>query len=72
MVTYTLTNLPAYMSVTLHVRVLTKYYVGPPSNMLEFDTLEGGERSSVGGLYSLSFETGVLYLILRMGFVLIF
>ena len=44
-VTYTLTNLPAYMSVTLHVRVLTKYYVGPPSNMLEFDTVEGGERS---------------------------
>ena len=47
MVSFKLTNLPAYMSVSLHVRVLTKYYVGPPSNMLEFDTLEGGEKQKV-------------------------
>ena len=45
-VNYVLTNLPANTDVTLHVRVLAKYYVGPPSNVLEFATKEGGERSS--------------------------
>ena len=35
------TRLPAYSDVILHVRVLTKYYVGPPSNKVEFRTLEG-------------------------------
>ncbi|KAI0242502.1 Neuroglian [Lamellibrachia satsuma] len=40
-VNYVLTNLPANTDVTLHVRVLTKYYVGPPSNVLEFATKEG-------------------------------
>ena len=42
-VTYLLTHLPADTSVTLHVRVLTKYYVGPPSDVLEFRTKEGGK-----------------------------
>ena len=42
-VTITVRHLPPNSQVTLQVRVLNKYYAGPPSEQIEFTTLEGRE-----------------------------
>lgn len=41
-----LTHLPAYTDVTIQVRVLNKYYVGPPSEIQTITTIEGGMFNS--------------------------
>lgn len=41
--TYTLQNLPPYADITIMLRVLNKYYVGPPSEPVYVKTREGGE-----------------------------
>ena len=42
LVQYRLTNLPPFAEILLQVRVLNKYYVGPPSDAIKFTTQEGG------------------------------
>lgn len=49
-VNYRLRNLPPNSMVRVQVRVLNKYYVGPPSPYIEFRTKEGGEYSFVWDL----------------------
>jgi hypothetical protein len=41
-VQYTILHLPANHQVNVQVRVLSKYYAGPASNLLSFHTEEGG------------------------------
>ena len=42
LVRYTLKNLPPYSDIIVQIRVLNKYYVGPPSNQVIFKTMEAG------------------------------
>ena len=44
---YRITNLPPYADILLQVRVLNKYYVGPPSAVINFKTQEGREYQFV-------------------------
>ncbi len=37
---YTLENLPAFSEIAVQIRVLNKYYVGPPSEVVYFKTQE--------------------------------
>ena len=41
MVEATVSNLPNNTEITLHVRVLNKKYMGPPSPTVQFQTAEG-------------------------------
>jgi hypothetical protein len=43
----TVKDLPPYSVVNIQVRVLTKYYAGPPSVPVEVNTPEGGKYSSL-------------------------
>ena len=58
MVTVTLTHLPPNSNIRAQVRVLNKYYAGPPSQVVEFSTQEGGNcvlvlrQSSSSGLFT--------------------
>lgn len=38
-------HLPPYSDITLQIRVLNKYYAGPPSPTIQFTTLEGGKQA---------------------------
>ena len=40
--TYLLKNLPPYSDIVVQIRVLNKYYVGPPSDQVFFRTMEAG------------------------------
>ena len=42
-VTVRLRHLPPYSRVLVRVRVLNKYYAGPPSDVISLETLEGSE-----------------------------
>ena len=42
-VRYLLKNLPPYSEIAVQIRVLNKYYVGPPSTPIYFRTLEAGK-----------------------------
>ena len=48
-VTVRLRHLPPYSRVLVRVRVLNKYYAGPPSDVISFETMEGSECASFPG-----------------------
>ena len=39
---YTLTNLSPFSNMQLQICVMNNYYVGPPSDAIGFNTVEGG------------------------------
>ncbi len=51
-VEYFLTNLPPYSEICVQIRVLNKYYVGPPSSQVCFYTEEAGGWSRSTFLWS--------------------